>query len=36
MPNWLAREHQEATLDQVEVMVGAEDGTVTSAMKGRQ
>ena len=36
MPNWLAREHQEATLVQVEVMVGAEDGTVASAMKGRR
>ena len=24
-PTWLAREHQEATMDQSEVMVGAED-----------
>ena len=24
-PNWLAREHKEATVDQVEVTVGAED-----------
>ena len=25
-PNWLARENQEATLDQAEVTVGVEDG----------
>ena len=34
-PNWLAREHQEATLDQGEVMVGAEDDGGGLAMCGR-
>ena len=34
-PNWLAREHQEATMDQDEVTVGAEDDEGGLAMCGR-
>ena len=34
MPNWLAREHQEATMDHAEVTVGAEDDGGRLAMGG--
>ena len=35
MPNWLAHEHQEATMDQSKVMVGVEDDGGSLATCGR-